>query len=602
MRKDPSAARFSWRRALALFLLAFAVRAVFLAQWSRLPYIDAPRVDAQVHHDWALEILHGRLIRERAFYQSPFYPYLLAAGYKLFGIRPHAMLWLQAAVDASSCVVIMSLSELCLGAGAGIVGGLFAAFYRPLIFSTGLMTKETFVVLGLALFALMLLRADASDRRRDYFLCGAALGWTVLSRANVLLLVPAALLWLWLRRRRPPRARNALGFLFGLMLPILPATAHNLMASRDWVLVNYTGGFTFFIGNNPEATGLGHYPLGIDSDPLLEEAQSTRLAEKTVGRALKPSEVSSFWFRKGLDFIAGNPGRWLRLTWTKFRFFWNRYENPDNYDLQFIQEHFSTLLKWPLASFALIGSLGAVGLFLSRLEEPSGLLALLFWSYLASILPFWMSDRYRLPDLVFLIPLAAAALVRLAAALGQKDWRPVWKACLAASPLVFLCLTTPLPDLRSAEAKGWGQLATIYVDLKEPRLAVEAFQRASQLDPASIETAAFIGAASALERLGEIDKSLELYEVGIAVHPGSAMLYNNRGTLLFKKGKVDEGLKLLKKAVEVDPELGLGYRNLFYGYAIEGKRDLALRYGDMAVARLPQDAELKRRLDELKAR
>ncbi|PIU20323.1 MAG: hypothetical protein COT18_02860 [Elusimicrobia bacterium CG08_land_8_20_14_0_20_59_10] len=327
-----------WAPAAAVFLLALAVRCLFLVQWAQLPYIDAFRADAWVHDKWALEILENGLIRRTAFYQSPFYPYFLALFYKVFGHHPQAVFWLQAAADSAGCALIMSAARRCFGGRAGLLAGIAAALYRPFIFSTGLLTKETFVVFGTALFAWLALRADERGLRKDFFFCGVAAGWTVLSRSNMLLLAPAALFWFRLRRGPGKSARGfltgaALPLLFGVLLPILPVTAHNYIASRDLVLVNYTGGFTFFIGNNPESDGTANFPAGISSDPLLEESQSAGLARRACGRKLKPSEVSRYWLRRGLGFIAAHPVKWLELTALRFWFFWSWYEIPDNYDL-----------------------------------------------------------------------------------------------------------------------------------------------------------------------------------------------------------------------------------------------------------------------------
>lgn len=591
----------------AIFLLAFAMRAGFLLQWLRLPYVDSLCSDAWANDQWALDILKSGLIRHSAFYQSPLYPYFLAAFYKIFGHEPGAVLWVQAGMDSCSCVILMHAAKRCFGTLTGALTGLASALYRPFILSAALLTKETFVLFGAALFLLLSLRAGERGRIRDYFFCGLAAGWTVLSRSNMALLIPAALLWFGLRRSKPDgncglTAGAALSLLAGAALAVLPATLHNLSASRDLVLVNYTGGFTFFIGNNPDATGLATYPPGVNSDPLLEESQSTRLAEISSGRALKPSEASSFWFRKGLSFIAEHPFRWLGLTGLKFWLFWNRYEISDNYDIQFISRHFTTILNWPLLSFALIGSLGAAGLFLCRFREPSGLPLLLFLAYLSSILPFLISDRYRLPGVVYLLPIAAAAFERIAAALVKLDWRAVWKLLLPASPLILLCLSRAPINARSDEAAGWGQLAAVYSGRGDFSRSVDAFQRAAALDPGAVNEASIDSAAFSLRMLNRPDEALALYEEGSRIYPESAILYNNRATLLFQLGRTKEGVELLERSLKADPSPGLQYKNLFYGCVKLGQREKAMRYGSAAAARFPEDMELQRGLRELERR
>lgn len=482
---------------LGIFALALLLRAAFLLQWFQLPYAAAPQADAWAYHRWALEILGGGPLRHTAFYQSPFYPYLLALSYKLFGPSPAPVLWLQALADAGTCALVLLLGWRAFGRRAGLTAGLLCAFYRPFIFACGIPGKEALAVFSTALAAWLALRAGEGGRRRDWLLCGLACGWAALLRSNALLLAPAALLWAW----RPPAAgflrRAALPLALGAGLAVLPATLHNALAARDFVLINYNGGFTFFLGNSAGATGTGIYPPGFSSSPLLEEIQPAVLAETAAGRPLKPSEISRYWLRRGLAYAAENPGEWLKLTAAKFFFFWNRYEIPDNYDLQFIAANFRTVLSLPLAGFALAGCLGAAGLFLCRRREASGLLLFLFAAYLLSVLPFWVTDRYRLPAVVFLLP-AAGGFVSAALARDRRAAR----AALLAAPLALLCLL-PAPFSReTAEGAGWAQLMAVRAEAGDAPGALAALARAEEARAGSVSPEAALAAALALERRG----------------------------------------------------------------------------------------------------
>ena len=542
----------SWRRMAAVFLLAFALRAVFLLQWAHLPYAGNLCADAWVHDRWALEILKGGLLRHTAFYQSPFYPYFLAAFYKLFGHHYAPVFWAQALADSFSCLLIMRAGELCYGRAAGLIAGLAAALYRPFIFSTGLLTKETFAVLAAALMVVLLLRAARLGRARDHLFWGLAAGWGALSRPNLEAVIPFALLWLWLARGGAVKVRcfffrAVLPALLGAALFILPGTLHNYLASGDLVLFNYAGGFVFYLGSNPEATGTTSYPAGITSDPQKEEKEVAAIAEKAAGRSLKPSEISSYWLHKGLAFVVSNPLAALRLTAAKFFLFWNRYEIPDNYDLQFVSDNFSTMLRWPLAGFALAGCLGALGLFLAGPRGPSGVLTLLFWPYLASLLVFIMTDRYRLPAAALLLPAAGGAAMRVYGAARAGAWRPLKKPFLLALPFMLICLCPAPFNLAFNEAAGWGQLAGLYAERGQNEAALEAFGRAYDINPAAISDSAVVSAAAALQELGRNDEALGLYERWCAVYPNSALLLKNRGALLYKLGRYRESAALLQR-------------------------------------------------------
>lgn len=503
----------AWRlRYAGIFITALALRALFLAQWFGLPYISSLCADSWAYDKWALEILGGGLIRHAAFYQSPFYPYFLAGMYKLFGHSQLPVLWLQAFADSVTCLLVMRIGERCFGGRAGFWAGLLCAFYRPFLFSVAVPGKETFAVFSAALFTLLALRAGGSGRGRHYFFCGLAGGWAALLRSNVLLLLPVVLIWAW--QRTPARflRQAVLPLLLGGALPLVPAALHNWLASRDLVLLNYNGGFTFYLGNNPVAGGAGIYPAGFNSNPLLEESQPALAAEKAAGRALKPSEISSFWLKRGLDFISGNPAAWVKLTAAKFFLFWNRYEIPDNYDLQFVSANFGTVLGWPLVSFALVGCLGAAGLLLCRRKEPSGLILFLFAAYLLSLLPFWMTDRYRLPALVLLLPAAGGVLARSSRLLAEKDLRRALRPFLWASPLILICLLPSPFNLKLAEGAGWAQLITVYAEAGDGVKAVAALEKAAAADRAVLNPELISAAAGFLEKRGRDEEAAALRE------------------------------------------------------------------------------------------
>lgn len=511
------------RPGLTVFLLALGVRALLLHQWSLTPYHLHPQLDDQVHRAWTLEIWGGKLLRERAFYQSPFYPYFCALVYKLIGVRPMALLWLQAAAGAASCVALLRAAARLFGEKAGLWAGVLAAFYRPFLFQGVFFLKETWLILALCLFLLALLRLEDEGRHRDAFWCGLALGVAALSKGNVLPLAAVIPAFLLLRRTARPALRLSAVFLLGLALPILPATLHNYAASRDFVLINYTSGFSFFIGNNPEANGTTRYPLGVSSQPLEEETQSAALAGAESGRALAPSEVSRFYFRKGLAFARHEPARWLKLTAFKFALFWNKYELPDDYDLSFIQAHTKTFLSWPLVSFqavATLALLGLVGLKGGRTLRVLGGL------YMLTVILTFVTDRYRLPMAVFLIPFAAGMLGKSAqagwSALRRDLTKPV--ALGLAAPMLVLCNITLLRRTSYDESQGWVNLAQVYYDRAQYRDALDSFYQAVRAEPKRMAEVAFLCGGAAAEKLGDADAAATIYRAGLETRPGAPLL------------------------------------------------------------------------------
>jgi hypothetical protein len=82
------------------------------------------------------------------------------------------------------------------------------------------------------------------------------------------------------------------------------------------VLVSTNGGFNFWVGNNPSATGAAYDARG--------EPVWTRIPESLKQELEAQSEVQQdqFLYREGLRFIHDEPGRFLALTARRLLYFW----------------------------------------------------------------------------------------------------------------------------------------------------------------------------------------------------------------------------------------------------------------------------------------
>ena len=495
------------------FTSALLLRLVFIFQWRQTPYYGNLLVDALVHQQWALEILGGKLLRGQAFYQSPFYPYLLAIIYKISGVHLLVPLLLQALASSATCVLSGKIAERCFDRRTGIVTAFLCAFYAPFIFYSALLLKETFAIFALALFCLLALRSLENGGAKNAFLCGLAGGWTVLSRGNALFLLPVLpVCWLYFGKRLQKPWRLAGVFVIGVLLPVLPVTLHNYAASRDFVPINYTDGFIFYAGNNAQAIGAMDYPAGISSSPREEERQTTEIASRALGHPAKPSEVSSYWKRRAFSEIAANPGAWLALTARKIYFFINRFEPPDQYHLPFIRENFSTLLALPLLNFGLLCSLGVIGIaLLGGSNYKAVVLAVFGGIYSLSVVAVTVSERYRLPVLIFLLPFAAATLCgifdgALLRCLRQKPWK-----LLAALPFLLICMLPPLLSERALDAQCWGKLLFMYNKQGDTDRALACLDKAFAASPGNVSREAILMGALIYEQRGDQAAAQALY-------------------------------------------------------------------------------------------
>ncbi|MGE4351084.1 MAG: glycosyltransferase family 39 protein, partial [Bdellovibrionales bacterium] len=279
----------------SVFLVTLAIRCLFVFQWTQTPYATMPLLDAKVYHEWAQAIAAGDFLRGKAFYQSPLYPYFLGLIYALFGEHFALVGVINALFEATTATLLAALTLALFEsrAGALIAAGLFA-FYRSAIFYTAPVMKEPLGLLLETAFLYVLYRAFQRPKVRSFFISGLLLGLAALVRGNFLCLAPIVLLYGFFLFRKSFSVK-ACFFVLGLMLAVAPATLHNYLVSGDFVLTNYTDGFNLYIGNSPYANGTNAYPPEVSTDPVQEELNTIWVATDELGRALSPSEVSSYW-------------------------------------------------------------------------------------------------------------------------------------------------------------------------------------------------------------------------------------------------------------------------------------------------------------------
>jgi hypothetical protein len=485
--------RATWWVAAAVFALALAVRLAYIFEIRDLPTLHELVMDAQRYDQLARDILdHGWRPRE-AFYQAPLYPYLLAAVYAASGRSLTAMRLAQALVGALTA----ALTALAGGrlwrrqaVAAAAIAGALAALYAPAVFYTPLLLK-TVPALFLESAALVLLLPPSgrglSPARA--LAAGAALGGAALLQESLLLLAPAAALYVTIAGtdateeveteeaerprhvplRRRQRAGRALALLAGAALALAPAALLNYAASGEVLLTSSQGGMNFYIGNARGATGTYAALSSGSQVPERQRADAQRLAAELAsrerGRAvapgeLDPAEVSRLFWRETWREIAADPGAWLRLLLRKVRLFWNAYELPDAEGFRVYRRE-SLLLRCDPVVFGMVAPLAAVGLLAlcrgCRHRRRRALLpALLAGAACAAVVAFFVFGRYRLAAIPFLLPLAAAGVLELIAVSTRARAASFGAAARPALDLALLAaagLAVNLPCFSAAEVR-----------------------------------------------------------------------------------------------------------------------------------------------------
>ncbi len=589
---------------LALFLLAFVIRFVYLNQIKLNPYFDTPQIDALWHHNWAKEIAAGDWLGKEVFFRAPLYPYFLGTLYSLFGESFYLPRLIQIIIGSLSCVLIFLLGRKVFNKTVGIIASVAACVYAPFIyFDAELLIPVLVIFLDLTLI-LLLLRAEVRLKKRWWFVAGIVLGLSAIARPNILIFVPFVLLWICIRFWENNKNRiipSALFLLFGSILIISPVTIRNWVVGKDFVLISSQGGMNFFIGNNPISDGktatAAAVALPLEGYRDNVWISSVRLAEQSVGKGLKPSQVSNFWVRQGLDFVRTHPLGYLQLLGKKLYYFWNSYEIESNKSLYFFSRWSSLLrlllwdhlLRFP---FGIICPLAILGMILNAKNWKRYFLLYAFvLSYMLSVILFFVTSRFRLPVIPFLIIFASYSIYWLVDKIRNKQTRPFLVSLAILIPF-FLITNSNLFGVKQKDlARTYNSVGMAYSKKGQHDAAITAYQEGLKVNPNFPELHRNLGRA--FWDTGRRDEAAEEYESAITLDPGMAGAYAELGYIYSRMNKDEEAFLVNRKALEIDSTQVRAHVSLAFLYEKKGLYEQAAKEYQEALRFEPEMADLR---------
>ena len=421
---------------LMLFVLALLLRVGHVVSMRSSPLFDQPIMDMAEHDSWARQLASGKWLGEGAFFRAPAYPYLLGVTYAIFGHSYLIPRLLQAVLGAFTCLLIFWLGSRFFDEPTGLLAMAMSCFYWPFIFYDG-----ELLLTSLALFLNVLTLVAISyglEKGGNYWLfTGLSFGMAAITRPNILLFGLCIGLWLLHQSYGKKRAwRGPLLLLLGTVFVIAPITVRNYYVSGDAVLIAWQGGVNFYIGNNPHSDGHTAVVPGTRADWQGGYEDTIAIAMKEEGRSLKPSEISWFWFTKGLKFIVSEPIAFIKLFAKKTSMFVLAPEIPNNISLYFFRQ-FSRPLSWPLLGYSLVGPLGFAGMFILWGKRQNGWPLLLYLSvYSFSIIIFFVCARYRIQVVPILMIYGSAFLIEL-------NEREDFRKCVLVFVVAFAIINCP---------------------------------------------------------------------------------------------------------------------------------------------------------------
>ena len=545
---------------LVIFAAALLARLWYTFQVEASPFSSTLIIDALDEDRWGREIASGDWFgRERGvFYRDPLYAYLLGAVYSLAGHSLEVVRLIQAFFDSLACILLFFVGKRLFGISTGLVTALMAALYGPFVFHQNLIMKTSATIFFLAAFTAVALSALERPVVKRWFLAGMLLGLASLTRGNLLLFAPlTAVTFLAVSRRSTLKTHIVciLFFAIGLAVVLLPVAARNRVYGGAFVVTVPSVGINFYHGSNPSSGGVHSKIPGVQTIPGREWEDSRRVASQRAGRELTPTEVSDFWMREGIRFIRNEPFKYLKLLSRKSLLFWNHFEVPDVYNYYYFREMPSLLSV--LAAFSFLGPLGIAGVALSLgRSKGARLMAGAMAAYMASVVFFYITSRYRLPLMVFLLPFSAFTVVSLWNALRARELK---RLTLILVILVPAAVVVNLPILKGAPFLSQSRTLLGNIHYSEGRRgeAVDEYRTAVEIDrrnSIALNNLAF----AYFEEGGRLQEALSLAEESIEIYPYSLETFKTLAVIFAELGRYGEAENAVSRAVSIDatdPEL-----------------------------------------------
>ncbi len=607
----------------AILVVAAVTRAIFLVQLGRNELGGSLSLDSQLYFDVARDIAGGGAPPAGALTFNPLYPAFLVVLFKLFGAGLLPARLVQAAIGLFTVALVYLLGRRFApgawkgkrhGEAVGLVAAALAVLYMPFVLYEGMLLASTLeIFLFTASFALALaLDGDLRGERPvmlgsrrvppgvSGLVLGALVGTGALGRPNLFLLLIAALpVWLFARRRSGRRWLLPAGALVaGAALFLAPPIVYNARATGRFVPVTAHGGFNFYIGNGPGASGAFQPPVDVRTGMTSIAEDSRTKAEAETGRSMTQAEVSEYYFRETIKHIARHPAKWLALIGKKLVLYFN-VDVPDIPNVIFCMKTCG-VLRFLFLPFSVIAPLAVCGfIVMMRGGRNRSATALFLACAVVSVVAFFVIARYRLPATPLLILLAAYFIVWSARELSLRRLKRLGAAAALAVALFFLVSGRPLAPLSDAAIHSF--LGKHYAERGDEARAQEEFEQAYRLDPDKVE--AIVSYARILRQRGRMQEAADAFSRAYARSPRFPLLAAEYGMALDRLGRREEAKRLYREASAADRpmERALACRLLARAAMAEGDRDEAISWVKKALVEVPGEPQLTEMLKRLES-
>ncbi len=525
------------RRTAAVFLLALAVRLLYLASISgtgALAINGDPISDMETFHRWALHIVAGDWLgREefhpyhpwqrgitseetwkqwygpRVFHQDPLYPYFVAVIYSVAPRHPLSVIVVQLLLGAAAAAGVFLLASRLVPPRAALVAGVLAALYGPLLFYESLLLRDTLLVFLTTAFLILLEEARRRHALAWWAAAGMAAGAAYLAKPNIAVSLPLLVIWLFASGETARAGRASLALAAGFGLCIAPAVARNLVVGAPPFKTTTRGAIEFLNGNNPYHGGTGWF----DGDDPRVTAYAGPILERTRARLLPTiAEVMKSW--------RGRAGEFLLLQLRKAGYLLAPYEMPNNASFAYFRMK-SRVLGAGLPTFYGIAPLALLGLVAMA---PAWKRLLPHYLFLASgmavTVAFYVIARFRTPFLPLILVFAGAGVDYLLQRASARAWKPLAASMLLLVSGLAINTAANYPDRDLVRPQDFWIASEAFAAEGDPLRAAMELEAGVRLIPSS--PGLLLECGKAWEAAGEPARALAAYREAHRLEPRSA--------------------------------------------------------------------------------
>jgi len=251
--------------------------------------------------------------------KTPGYPIFVGLIYRMFGKSLIPIRILQALIDALMCVLVYMIAIRFFDRRVAFLSGVLCAFHYFFLKSLQVIRPDTVQMFFIVLSILFWIRWRTNFFKKDAFFLGAALSFTVMLKANMILLpflIIAIEGYNFIKDKKIKFkifSRSVLLLVFIFSLPLIAWSIRNYNAFNSFVPVATDGGLALYSSYNP--------PEGKKFGILTSDSVTT-LAYRMDSEV----ERSKYLSKKTVEHIVNHPKEVLALMPLKILFFWSVFD------------------------------------------------------------------------------------------------------------------------------------------------------------------------------------------------------------------------------------------------------------------------------------